>query len=59
MDVIAYRMTMQQFRAAIKRAQAHTELARALRATWPLDNAKNELEDAQFYLALAKAEMQR
>lgn len=59
MDAVAYNMAMQSFKAAVERAQAHCKLAHAIGARWPLDNARIELDDATFYLALAKAEVKR
>ena len=59
MDLVAYNATMQQFRAAVERARSHCNLAKELRARWPLASARAELEEAQVFLALAKAELQR
>jgi hypothetical protein len=59
MATVAFNATLQQYRQALARATAHIDLARAIRATWPLKMAKDELEDAQVYLALAKAELER
>lgn len=59
MDTVAFQATMQQFRAALERAQDHCKLAKALGATWPMASARAELEEAQVFLALAKAELQR
>lgn len=59
MDHIAYQVTVQQFYAAVARAVVHCKLAQAIGATWPLANAKAELDEAQLYLALARAELQR
>jgi hypothetical protein len=59
MSDLAYELTMQQYRAAIMRAIAHCDLAIAVKATWPLKNAKREIEDAKMYLALARAEAER
>lgn len=59
MPTTAFTATMQQYRAALERAIAHVTLARAIKATWPLAMARRELEDAQMYCALAKAELER
>lgn len=59
MNTIAYNATMQQFNAAVKRAEAHCKLASAIKARWPLVNARFELDEAQMFLALARAEVQR
>lgn len=56
---VAFQATLQQYRDALACAQAHIALARALRATWPLAMAKDELENAQVYCALARAELER
>jgi hypothetical protein len=64
MELTAYKATLEQFNASLEKAEAFLSLAsvstaQGAPAPYALKIARDALEDANFYIALARAELER
>jgi hypothetical protein len=64
MELTAYKATLEQLNASLEKAETFLSLARestaqGAPAPYALKIARDALEDANFYIALARAELER